>query len=309
MSVFKKSKSPLPVSLCCIIILNLLCHSVLSQNVLKKSKHADQSNWTQMLDKDLSQWENYLAYSHKADYNGKKPVDGKGFEIDPVGYNNDTKHVFSVIEEQGELILHISGELYGCVFTKQEYGNFHLKLKMKWGKSMYGPRVGKLKDSGILYHSIGDAGVDYWKAWMLSQEFQIMQGHMGDYWNIANAAIDIRAYLAEGKMNSLANAKQPFLGFGTGNPEGLCIGEGNYENSDGEWNTLELVCFEGKSLHIVNGHDVMVLQNSHYVDNGKSIALIKGKIQLQSEGSEVYYKDIQIENLSAMPKEYQVYYN
>ncbi|MEO5910507.1 MAG: DUF1080 domain-containing protein [Pelobium sp.] len=268
----------------------------------------NQSGWIQLLDKDLSRWGNYLAYSHKLDYNGKKPVDEKGVEIAPAGYNNDTKHVFSIIEEKGEPILHVSGELYGCLFTKEEYGNFHLKLKVKWGKNMYGPRVGKLKDSGILYHSIGEAGADYWRAWMLSQEFQIMQGHMGDYWNIANSAIDIRAYLPEGKMNSIADDKQSFLGFGTGNAEGLCIRSGNYENPDSEWNTLELVCFEGKSLHIVNGHVVMVLQNSHYVDKGKSIPLIKGKIQLQSEGSEVYYKDVQIKNLSDMPKEYQAYY-
>jgi hypothetical protein len=293
----------------CCIILSLVCYSATSQNVRGKTKPANHSGWTPLLDKNLSRWGNYLAYSHKPDYNGKKPVDEKGFEIAPVGYNHDNKHVFSTIEEQGQPVLHVSGELYGCLFTNEEYGNFHLKLKVKWGKNMYGPRVGKLKDSGILYYSIGEAGADYWRAWMLSQEFQIMQGHIGDYWNIANSAIDIRAYQAEGKMNSLADAKQSFLGFGTGNPDGLCLGSGNYENPGSEWNIIELVCFKGKSLHIVNGHVVMVLQNSHYVNNGRSIPLNKGKIQLQSEGSEVYYKDIQIKNLSAMPKEYQRYYN
>jgi hypothetical protein len=254
----------------CCIILSLVCYSATSQNVRGKTKPANHSGWTPLL---------------------------------------DNKHVFSTIEEQGQPVLHVSGELYGCLFTNEEYGNFHLKLKVKWGKNMYGPRVGKLKDSGILYYSIGEAGADYWRAWMLSQEFQIMQGHIGDYWNIANSAIDIRAYQAEGKMNSLADAKQSFLGFGTGNPDGLCLGSGNYENPGSEWNIIELVCFKGKSLHIVNGHVVMVLQNSHYVNNGRSIPLNKGKIQLQSEGSEVYYKDIQIKNLSAMPKEYQRYYN
>lgn len=287
----------------------MFCHSASSQNVGKRTKLTNQSGWIQLLDKDLSRWGTYLGYSHKPDYTGKLPVDEKGVEIAPAGYNQDTEHVFSIIEEHGKPVLHISGELYGCVFTKEEYGNFHLKLKVKWGKNMYGPRVGKLKDSGILYYSTGEAGADYWRAWMLSQEFQIMQGHMGDYWNIANSAIDIRAYLAEGKMNSIADSKQSFLGFGTGNPEGLCIRSGNYENPDSEWNTLELVCFEGKSVHIVNRHVVMVLQNSHYVSNGKSIPLTKGKIQLQSEGSEAFFKDVQIKNLSAMPKEYQAYYN
>jgi len=39
-----------------------------------------------------------------------------------------------------------------------------------------------------------------------------------------------------------------------------------------------LICYEGKSLHIVNGHVVMILKNSRYVENGKEIPLEKGKI-------------------------------
>ena len=132
-----------------------------------------------------------------------------------------------------------------------------------------------------------------------------MEGHMGDYWNIANSAIDIRAYVSEGKMNSIANAKQSFLPFGEGSKDGFCMRSENFENPIGEWTTLELICFEGKSLHIVNGHVVMVLKNSRYVDaGGNSIPLQKGKIQLQSEAAEVFYKDIQIKALKALPAEY-----
>lgn len=132
-----------------------------------------------------------------------------------------------------------------------------------------------------------------------------MEGHMGDYWNIANAAIDIRAFLPEGKMNSIANTRQPFLPFGSGAAEGFCMRSENRESSDGLWTDLELICFEGKSLHIVNGKVVMVLQNSRYMDNGKAQPLTKGKIQLQSEASEVYFKGIQIKQIDALPKEYK----
>jgi hypothetical protein len=52
----------------------------------------------------------------------------------------------------------------------------------------------------------------------------------------------------------------------------------------------------------------MVLQNSRYIKDGKSIALEKGKIQLQSEAAEVYFKDIQIRSLKSMPKEYTALY-
>jgi hypothetical protein len=132
-----------------------------------------------------------------------------------------------------------------------------------------------------------------------------MEGHMGDYWNIANSAIDIRAYLSEGQMNSVANAKQPFLPFGTGsNRDGFCMRSENHESPAGEWTTIELICYGDKSLHVVNGHVVMVLQNSRYVQNGKQVPLTKGKLQLQSEGAEVFFKDIQIKSLEKMPTAY-----
>ena len=38
----------------------------------------------------------------------------------------------------------------------------------------------------------------------------------------------------------------------------------------------------------------MVLKNSRYVENGNKIPMNKGKIQLQSEAAEVYFKEIKI---------------
>lgn len=272
--------------------------------VMLTSSFKDQEEWTNLLDKDLKNWETYLSYSHKNGYNGDAPTDASGALITPVGYNKDEKKVFSIVDEKGEPVLKVSGEVYGCIFTKQEYENYHLKLKVKWGTKKFEPRTEKLKDSGILYHSIGESGVDYWRSWMLSQEFQIMEGHMGDYWSIANSAIDIKAYLSEGKMNSVADAKQAFLPFGSGTGrEGFCMRSENLENPEGDWTTLELICFEDESFHIVNGKVVMVLQNSRYHENGKDVPLTKGKIQLQSEAAEVYFKDIKIKSIKALPKE------
>ena len=260
--------------------------------------------WTSLIDKDLSQWRTYLSYRHKIGYNGSVPKDDSGADLLPIGYDKDVTHVFSVVDDKGEPMLRVSGEIYGAIFTKQEFENYHFTLKIKWGERKYDPRKEKLKDSGILYHSIGDAGVEYWRSWMLSQEFQIMEGHIGDFWSQASSAIDIRAYQSEGKMNCVADPKQPFLPFGRGNPEGYCMRSENYESPPGEWTTLELISYQGQSLHIVNGHVVMVLRNSRYLKDGAYAPLIKGKIQLQSESAELYFKDIRIRPLTSMPKEY-----
>ncbi|MGQ3059204.1 MAG: 3-keto-disaccharide hydrolase [Flavobacterium sp.] len=265
--------------------------------------------WKPLLDKNLSQWEMYLSYRHSPKYNGQVPLDINGKEIPPIGYNKNEANVFSVTTENGEPVLRVSGEIYGCVFTKAEYEDYHLKAKVKWGSKKWDPRTDKLMDSGILYHSIGEAGKDYWRAWMLSQEFQLMEGHMGDYWKIANSAIDIRAFMPEGVMNPIASEKQPFLPIGAGSPNGgFCLRGENHESPKGEWTEVELICYGDKSLHIVNGKVVMVLQNSRYIDKGKPIPLTKGKIQLQSEAAETFYKELMIKQLDAMPKEYEKYF-
>ena len=266
---------------------------------------ATAGEWKDLLDPKLSQWDTYLSFRHADDYSGKEVVDASGKKVEPIGYGKDPDRVFSVITLEGAPALRVSGEVYGCVFTKQEYSNYRLKLRVKWGTAKWTPRRDKLRDSGILYHSVGPAGADYFRAWMLSQEFQIMEGHMGDFWGIANSAIDIRAFIPENSMNSVASEKQPFRPFGAKpSISGFCLRSADFESSPNEWTELELVCFEGKSLHIVNGHVVMVLQNSRSVTDGVATPLTRGKIQLQSEAAEVFFSDIKIQELDAMPPEY-----
>ena len=281
----------------------LLITLLLSVFFLSSMQKPDE--WVSLLDKDLSKWENYLSYRFKDNYNGKIPKDEHGNAMQPIGYNKDKTGVFSVLNEPGGPVLRVSGEIYGCLFTRNTYEDYHLKLQVKWGKQKYEPRITKLKDSGILYHSVGEAGVEYWRSWMLSQEFQIMEGHMGDFWCQANSAIDIRSIPSEGIMNRIADEKQPYGTFKTGG-DYYCMRSGNYESPANEWTTLELICYKGKSLHIVNGHVVMVLKNSRYIQSdGKEMPLTSGKIQLQSESAEVFYRNIQIKPLTAMPKAYE----
>lgn len=271
-----------------------------------KNTDTTDDGWIKLLDNSLSKWEMYLSYTHKDGYSGKIPMDANGKEILPVGYNRNINNMFTVIQENNEPVLQVSGEYYGCVFTKEKFKNYRLKLKVKFGTKKWEPRTNKLMDAGVLYHSQGEAGADYWRAWMLSQEFQIMEGHFGDYWNIANAAIDIRAYLPEGSMDAVADESQNFIPFGTHTENtGFCLRKMRAETLNNGWTQIELVCFEGKSLHLINGKTVMVLQNSRYFDGEKFLPLVEGKIQLQSEAAEVFYKDIRIKPIHTMPAEFE----
>lgn len=87
---------------------------------------------------------------------------------------------------------------------------------------------------------------------MLSQEFQIIEGHIGDYWTIGKSAIDIRAFIPEGQMNPVASEKRSFISLGTRTKGGgFCLRSEDHESPEGEWTEVELICFQDKSVHIV----------------------------------------------------------
>lgn len=264
-------------------------------------------SWEDLVDAELSHWDIFLSYQHQVGYDGTVPKDDDGNEIPPIGLNTPGYDVFRTQQDNGEIVIRNSGEYYGCLISKQDYGNYHFQLQYKWGTKTWAYRENLLKDSGILYHSAGPHGVEYWRAWMLSQEFQIMEGHTGDFWSQANSAIDIRAYKPESVMEPMAHESQDFLPIGMGSPyRNYCLRSGNFENAADQWNTLDLICFQGKSLHIVNGKVVMVLKNSRFIDeNGQSVPLTKGKIQLQSEAAEIFFKGIKIRKIDELSKEHR----
>lgn len=50
----------------------------------------------------------------------------------------------------------------------------------------------------------------------------------------------------------------------------------------------------------------MALYNSQYKNSqGKIVPLTKGRIHIQSEAAEVFYKDIQMKSINSIPKKYQ----
>lgn len=293
-----------------LVILYLIIFSCSTTDDKQAKDKTSDYQWTELIDQNLSKWDNYLSFKHKVGYDGKPPRNDRGELIKPIGLNNLSYDVFTMIQEGDEHIIKVSGEYYGCLISKNEYENYHFQLKFKWGDKKSEPRENLLKDSGILYHSIGPPGAEYWRSWMLSQEFQIMEGHTGDYWSQATSAIDIRAYTPEYIMNPMADGLQEYLHIGEGGPySNYCLRSSNHEYPHGEWNTLDLYCFDDKSLHIVNGEVVMILKNSRYKkEDGKFYPLTKGKIQLQSEAAEIYYKDIKIRGLDSLDQKLKAYF-
>ncbi len=242
--------------------------------------------------KDLNGWDTYIG----------PPLDdaGKKLSETPVGLNNDPQHVFTIVEKEGEKIIRISGESWGGISTIKEYADFHLRLQFQWGTLTWGQKKKKKRDSGLLYFATGDHGADY-GAWMRSQEFQIEEGNSGDYWGVAGGMQDVPAVMNADSEYVYNSAGQLYTFSATSKIGRHCKKQDDAENASGEWNTLDLYCHGDTSVHIINGKVMMVLYNSKQFENGQAIPLVKGKIQIQSEGAEVFYKNISIEPLHEIP--------
>lgn len=286
------------------------CNSETPKEIPKETSKeaAKEESWAQLLDKDLSKWNTYLGTPNADTPISDLPKDEDGNYTQPIGHGKDERGVFTVSMVDGEPVLHITGEIYGSVYTRDDYENYHLSLKFKWGTKKWEPRLDLELDTGILYHGIGEHGVDYWKAWALSQELQIMEQSNGDWWTIAGSQIDIRCAQQEGEELPHYNPKAESIAFGSGGAGITCRRSHDMEKPMGEWNTVELITYGDKSLHIVNGEVVMALTNSRYTKDDQVIPLTKGKILLQSEAGEAFFKDIKIKPISGIPAHYSAHF-
>lgn len=246
--------------------------------------------------KNLNGWDTYLG----PDLDDA----GKPIAPTPLGLNNDPRHVFTVVKEDGESAIRVSGDGWGAIISKNEYQNYHLRLQFKWGKLLWGQKKkGNRKDSGLLYHSVGPYGADY-GAWMRAQEFQIEEGNCGDYWGCAGGTADIPAHTLKG-ADPLYDPQSPFIHFTEDAKDGRhCTKQGvNEEYPSGQWNTLDLYCHGDTSIHVVNGKLAMILYHNSQTDKGIVTPMVKGRIQLQSEGGEIFFRQIAMQQIDKLPAE------
>jgi Domain of Unknown Function (DUF1080) len=192
------------------------------------------------------------------------------------GLNSDPEHVFQV--ENG--VIHVSGKEFGYFITKKTYQNFYLRAEFKWGEGTYVSREGKARDSGILYNVQGEQ-----KVWPRSIEFQIMEGGTGDFWMTDGAALTGKDGV---RVTGPAGKAEKIDRFGKGPSEnvvGFRDPVGEVEKPHGEWNVLELV---------TEGKDIKQYVNGKLVNEGTDPSPASGKILFQSEGAEVYFRDIKL---------------
>ena len=262
---------------------------------IKPVINASPGDWVVLFNnKDLKGWDTYLGPL-------VNPATQQ-FAGTPLGLNNDPNKVFTVVKGIDGPAIRISGENFGGISTTQEFADYHLQLKFKWGESTWVPKKGKKRDSGVLYHCVGPHGADY-GFWMRSQEFQVQEGDCGDYWGVAGGVADVPAIKKSDSEYVYSQAGEKFHFAANSKTGRRCIKLVNAEKPNGEWNIIDIYCHGDTSVHMVNGKTVMVLYKNAQFDSPGERPLTRGKIQIQSEGAEVFYKDIRIQQISKIPGE------
>ena len=227
--------------------------------------------------------------------------------------SDDSNHLVQV--EDGAIHMYKdapggSSQPVGYIVTDQEYSNYHLRLEYKWGAKRFAPRANTRRDAGILYHVIGKDGV-----WPRSVECQIQEHDVGDIFTVYTR---VAAFVDPRTTNLVSNvitneagvirtnqSSQPvFLEQEKG---GISMVQGvaggirrvirNPMNEREGWNTVEVIVRGDDATYILNGKANNRATKIEQMVNHEWVPLKKGKIALQLEYAEVFYRNVEIKEL------------
>lgn len=211
------------------------------------------------------------------------------------GKNNDPLKVFTVKDG----MIRISGEEWGCITTTHEYENYTLTVEFKWGTATWGKRVDRARDGGVLIHSTGVDG-GYSGVWMHSIEVQIIEGGTGDLLVVGDQSEKFAltspvaperqrntpVYQPGGTPVTIHGGRINWYGRDPHWEDVLGFrGENDIERPTGEWN--KLVC-------VADGDRLSVYLNDVLVNEAMNLKPSRGRIQIQSEGAEIFVRKVAI---------------
>lgn len=198
----------------------------------------------------------------------------------------------------------------GILVTDAEYSHYHFRMEYKWGEKRFKPRAQGKRDAGLLYH---ETGPDF--VWPRSVECQIQEGDTGDCFTVRGTRVTTSIEMAEidtpsGRRSLARYVPQKDGGvaktFGDGGISRIV--KSKTQERDG-WNKVEVIVRGSeRAQHIVNGHTVFRATDLRQLSSPpaekspskeeiaklKWVPLSKGRIALQCEFAEVFYRGMEI---------------
>jgi hypothetical protein len=223
----------------------------------------------------LLNFHNLDGFYTMLEHSGKGVAEKKGM----VTFENGLLHIMGnqVTDQPAEA---------GYIASYQEFENYRLRAEYKWGMKRFPPRVDGKRDSGVLYHLVGDD-----KVWPNCVECQIQEGDVCDYFLLGDTrAVPARGPIIGGPVRDggpVANRKLRDQG-------------GDFENRDG-WNVVEIIVQGDRSTQILNGTTLNRLAGFQLVDPknpGQFISLTRGKVAIEIELAEIWYRRFEIKFLA-----------
>ena len=211
------------------------------------------------------------------------------------GRDKDPNGTFTVKDG----VLRISGQDWGGLTTRDEYANYKVEVVYAWGGKVWPGREKNARDCGLILHATGEDGAVS-KCWLEGVQCNMIEGGTGDISITgANKKYKFKAQAEErpaGKrMGTYWKEGAPAREFGPGgrllwfgrDPNWANVidfrGKNDVEKPVKEWNTL-VVTMKG---------DTMTVQlNGETMTKATDLSITRGKLQFQSEGSEVLFKKI-----------------
>jgi hypothetical protein len=169
--------------------------------------------------------------------------------------NAKMEDVWSV--DAAEKVLICKGRPAGYIRTTAKYQDYVLKLEWR-----FNPVTKQAGNGGVLLRINGPD-----KVWPRSVEAQLQSGAAGDFWLIEGAP------LATPEERRDPNVPRHRLRTKTN------------EKPVGEWNEYEIVC---------NGDKMTLKVNGEVLNEGTGAEVLEGTIGLQSEGSEMHFRNIRL---------------
>ncbi len=220
---------------------------------------------------------------------------------------DDPNRVFTV--QDG--MIHVSGEGYGGLITKESYRDYHLIVEFKWGEKTWGDRVDRARDGGVLVHAWGADG-GYNNTWMASIEAQIIEGGVGDILVLSGKApttdqVFTTSLTAEttkdrdgetvwkkgGERKTLSSGRVNWFGRDPDWADKLGFrGKDDVESPSGEWTRLEV---------IADGDSLQYKVNGVVVNEGLDAKPDFGKLVLQTEQAEMFVRRYELWPLGKAP--------
>ncbi|MBQ8423542.1 MAG: DUF1080 domain-containing protein [Coprobacter sp.] len=170
---------------------------------------------------------------------------------------------------------------HGLFYSEKEYSRFIFRFEYKWGIKIANNFDQWQYDAGFYYHVIND------KIWPKGMEYQVRYNHItglnhtGDMWCNGTrfdwTSGPEKRFLCENEGGKLQERR------GGEHKAKLTT---NFHALDNEWNSCEIIVMGDKyAIHKLNGEIVNMATN---------LSVSKGKIGLQSETAEIYYRNIYI---------------